>query len=261
MQPAWAWGLVPSVRWPGRCYVRPAWINHVCARLCTSLWIPSRLHLRRAAWGENIPKNENSYKKSHQWKCLETVLPVFTSLILCKQFIIYLSSALPPISFDVWNERECSHPCRLSTDSALLHSGQIPQTCFQLLVTCAFPALWPSYQLHGPDWFSPDETIYQQNLQESNVSLDWSPAGGSNYTRVILYNNRTMQFLWFITHTPLHLERKWSFDPYDIICLQPPRRWVHVRSVFTPSEKALKVNSPRIIRPQHPARRSDADLD
>lgn len=64
MWPAWAWGLVPSVRWPGRCYVRPAWINHVCARLSTSLWIPSRLHLRQAAWGENIPKKENSYKKA-----------------------------------------------------------------------------------------------------------------------------------------------------------------------------------------------------
>lgn len=91
------------------------------------------------------------------------MLLVYISLILCKQFIIYLSSSFPPISFDFWNERECCHPCRLSTDSALLHSGQIPQICFQLLVTCVcslpFDSFSPSYQLHGPDWFSQDKTI------------------------------------------------------------------------------------------------------
>lgn len=95
-----------------------------------------------SSMGENIPKYENSYKKSHQWKCLETVLLVYIPLILCKQFIIYLSSSFPPISFDVWNERECCHPCRLPSDSALLHSGQIPQIGFQLLVTCVFLAFW-----------------------------------------------------------------------------------------------------------------------
>lgn len=103
MQPAWAWGLVPSVRWPGRCYVRPAWINHVCARLRTSLWIHHGCTSGKQHGGKYPQKWKWLHKKPSMempWNGL-THLHIFNTL----QTIYHLSLFLPSISFDVWNER------------------------------------------------------------------------------------------------------------------------------------------------------------
>lgn len=68
MQSAWAWGLVPSMRRPGRCYVKPAWINYVpgSAHHCKS-------HHSCTSGKQNgkYKYDNNTYKKKNpQWKCL-----------------------------------------------------------------------------------------------------------------------------------------------------------------------------------------------
>lgn len=137
-----------------------------------------------------------------------------------------------------------------------------PTNLFQALSHVCFGCIYtPFHQSFSyTDLTFSVKTKLLLNLSKSSIFLDgFPPAGG--YISLIIYNNKTKQFLCFIAITPLHLEQRLSFDLYDIICWQSPLQWVHVRSVFTSSKPTPKVNSPHAIRPQHAAWHADTDLD